>query len=746
MDTLTRNAVKAYHLGAPELEALDLWLNIYLDFRNIFLQNNSRLFMKKSMQGFQNKVNHYNLRIGEQLTPLPAYTDWDRLCSSVAGIPDIPQEFLLAPVNPLPVNYWAQYSALVWHIVNIIDTDSKKLDNRSVFECFPAPSDFMRHLIDQLDPDNPNRNDSTRLRILKHFLTAEHSMPTMVKQAAVSQGWVSEKAKRDETAAALKDEIFDIIINDKKHETPDIIRDALAASGEVYLPQGAAKEALYRFAIDYDMRWYPNEEEAGYDPNRDVEHRLFEDFYMNCLLQSLNSIGNKTGIKRVPLSGGICYSNAREAIYLYVLNQENITAKEKLRKVARISELVLEKKKNADQKNQEDTRKTIREINLKSTMNISIQRKELLSYHMQDSEEIFVSFAARSYEIPGNQISFYQNSFRNRAFSVYRHIRDMNPVEGMNPYELYSGFTIFESFFTKVDDSLKAAGKSDFRAQYIHFIKEHKDFYQYIRQLHRLIECPDSDHLPPVFADIDAFEEDVLLLARLIEYEAGGQNERVWAAIGEVVYNRLHSPAFPDSVNSVICGNGDSTPRPLIDEKMKLASITPREKVIRTARSCLDGQLSAFGNMDVVYFSKKDASDAYTKDGLCKLYAEEGDFAFYLYNGPVIKREIHARLSVPVVTRTVLLSAVYYLFRRRMELDHKLYSNLSLNEFRDYFFFGSMESEYTADYSENLSDWKGADYYLVQAGFAGISDSNILENTFFISLYLENQEAMRDLY
>ena len=98
---------------------------------------------------------------------------------------------------------------------------------------------------------------------------------------------------------------------------------------------GITREQLYVFAIAFDMRYDPDPDCAGYDPDRDIVKNLFQDYYHDNLLRYVldeEYIHNKSYYDAEPTGEGINFKNYVEVIYLYYLAQTGLSPLEKLKK------------------------------------------------------------------------------------------------------------------------------------------------------------------------------------------------------------------------------------------------------------------------------------------------------------------------------------------------------------------------------------------------------------------------------
>lgn len=126
-----------------------------------------------------------------------------------------------------------------------------------------------------------------------------------------------------------------------------------------------------------------------------------------------------------------------------------------------------------------------------------------------------------------------------------------------------------------------------------------------------------------------ASDSDVLLLAKLIEHEAGGESFNGWAAVGEVVMNRVKSSEFPNTIRDVIYQKHQ------FENVYAISDIDPRPEMISLARLVIEGKIKIFNNDQVLFFKNPMTTDgvpaAVPYDwGSLKWYTSIGHHAFYV--------------------------------------------------------------------------------------------------------------------
>ncbi len=114
-------------------------------------------------------------------------------------------------------------------------------------------------------------------------------------------------------------------------------------------------------------------------------------------------------------------------------------------------------------------------------------------------------------------------------------------------------------------------------------------------------------------------EEDVMLLASLMQHEAGSEGLNGWIGVGEVVRNRLNSELFPNTIEEVIFQPGQFT------TASELYGSTPTDEIIKTASLVLEGKLNVLNNSNIMYFRNPMITDGIPA-------TERVDWGKYRYN------------------------------------------------------------------------------------------------------------------
>jgi len=93
-----------------------------------------------------------------------------------------------------------------------------------------------------------------------------------------------------------------------------------------------------------------------------------------------------------------------------------------------------------------------------------------------------------------------------------------------------------------------------------------------------------------LYSRMSYLREDIILLARIINGEARGENFKGKTAVGAVILNRVKSNKFPDTIREVILQKGQFSS--LIDGQ---ANLYPVKSSIAAARAALIGYDPTFG-------------------------------------------------------------------------------------------------------------------------------------------------------
>lgn len=143
----------------------------------------------------------------------------------------------------------------------------------------------------------------------------------------------------------------------------------------------------------------------------------------------------------------------------------------------------------------------------------------------------------------------------------------------------------------------------------------------------------DIDSYELVYANIldDTTEysnEDILLLASLVQHEAGSEGINGWIGVAEVVKNRVRSDLYPNTIPEVIFQPGQFT------TAKDLQGSPPSEAIIQTVQMVLSGQMAILNEPSVMYFRNPMITDGIPATeqvdwGKNKYFTAVGHHAFY---------------------------------------------------------------------------------------------------------------------
>ena len=225
-----------------------------------------------------------------------------------------------------------------------------------VYLRFPTSENYMKRIVRRLgDPDF--RDDSVRVAIVKQFLrhTDYCVKPVLdyISDHLSDEGKAKYKklkgAEKKEFGITHADEnMFQALTEYTKTGDRRKDRDNLKnlqkkyrlllmandlAAGKFHT-NGGTRADLYRLAIAFGMTVYTDEEAESYDSRLDIEKNLFYEYYQDNLLRyiSENYRGNASSVEAEPTGEGINYKNFAEIIYLYYLQNKELSAAEKLKR------------------------------------------------------------------------------------------------------------------------------------------------------------------------------------------------------------------------------------------------------------------------------------------------------------------------------------------------------------------------------------------------------------------------------
>ena len=224
-----------------------------------------------------------------------------------------------------PVSYYEK-KILALDIPDTADEINRRIIDvlNQAYADYPNPGEFMKRIVDGLDLDVFN-TESLRLRILKRFMRTVN-----VKENAKYYS----KALANCDAAEVDESVFRVL-TEKQEEACDCVPLVQAAhnlaNGNFVSPV-TTKELLFLFAFAYDMRYYPSDNSADYEVQRDVEKNLFEDYYCDNLTRYiyLEDGGKKGNSDTEPSGMGLNPKNFIDVTFIYYLNQEELSASQKV--------------------------------------------------------------------------------------------------------------------------------------------------------------------------------------------------------------------------------------------------------------------------------------------------------------------------------------------------------------------------------------------------------------------------------
>lgn len=97
-------------------------------------------------------------------------------------------------------------------------------------------------------------------------------------------------------------------------------------------------------------------------------------------------------------------------------------------------------------------------------------------------------------------------------------------------------------------------------------------------------------------------QEEKELLARIMMLEAGGEPDLGQQAVAEVIFNRIHSPLFPDTVYEVLSQESDGFFQFSSWEDREKKNAEPTQRIIDNIETVLDGKTEILP-YETVYFS-----------------------------------------------------------------------------------------------------------------------------------------------
>lgn len=105
-----------------------------------------------------------------------------------------------------------------------------------------------------------------------------------------------------------------------------------------------------------------------------------------------------------------------------------------------------------------------------------------------------------------------------------------------------------------------------------------------------------SEHASVYQTDCSFTDSEIYLAAQLVYNEACGEGLNGWAAVAEVLLNRVRSESFPDTIEEVIYQNGQFSDSNLIETR------EPPEEMVTAVKDVLSGNMKVLNNSDILYF------------------------------------------------------------------------------------------------------------------------------------------------
>ncbi len=151
------------------------------------------------------------------------------------------------------------------------------------------------------------------------------------------QEFPSLKVKANDLRDTVRRAINKVVKSKQKY---DLVALADELAFGIFKPEGHTREAMYLFALVYGMTWYPHQAFASEligsqipDAERDIQVRLFRDYYCNHFLRNLSETyrDNKSAYDTDPSGLDINFKNFAEMVYLYYIVKDNLTPPEDYR-------------------------------------------------------------------------------------------------------------------------------------------------------------------------------------------------------------------------------------------------------------------------------------------------------------------------------------------------------------------------------------------------------------------------------
>lgn len=234
-----------------------------------------------------------------------------------------------------PIEYYEELFSKLQVCESVADVNNKIINMMcSLYAEYPKPEDFMERIVNRLDPDTM-LSGTLQLRILRRFLQTVNIRE--IRRHSNNYKYYSETLETKVLAEGIDsigEEIF-IVLEKQPEERCDYLQLVQACHNlahGIFISPSSTKELLFLFAFAYDMKYYPSPRQSEYDVTRDVEKNLFVDYYCDNLTRFLVSdTSASSGTSDNEPSGIVINSkNFVDAVFVYFLNQNNLSTKEKV--------------------------------------------------------------------------------------------------------------------------------------------------------------------------------------------------------------------------------------------------------------------------------------------------------------------------------------------------------------------------------------------------------------------------------
>lgn len=185
---------------------------------------------------------------------------------------------------------------------------------------YPSSLDYIHNLIDENDHPILDKEESYQLRVLK-LLIAEcrYKVRDLAKLFQSHYQDIDTITKKDLIPYTLS-HVNETIFDNKLFNKLEIVQCAKDIVQAKFTRAGGVRKNIYILAYALKMKYYLKHEKRdlmNYDPHKDVEKQLFDNFYG---IEDLNEIVVLGGEKN-PSAAGANYKNFMELCYLHGLRK-----------------------------------------------------------------------------------------------------------------------------------------------------------------------------------------------------------------------------------------------------------------------------------------------------------------------------------------------------------------------------------------------------------------------------------------